>query len=512
MRHCPPRSLLRHSLRAVGICCLALSQPIWAQSGSGAKLDPGRLLQLAVLQNSDLAFSRMQSRIATEGYLAETQIYQPALFANFKRDGRQIQRSVEEQLAAVLGGITTANELGRTGEAGARMRTPTGAELSLSMRVAEKRSNIIASSPTYRSDTETSGIATLTIRQPLLRGAGRKVMEVDLRVAEAERDIAAWQYRQQLLRIGNEALSAYWQLQRAQETQSIRHQALANARELKADVLARVSGGRLAPGSEAEATSMVASREADLARNAQQVSEAESRIQVLLDLPPQDRGWPLIGSRLLRDDAHKLYNEPVVDAALIVWPAYQIALLRKDQAERRLELADNRKLPALDLQLSYANRGLDYGVRDAISSAFSTHRPDWGLGVTFDIPLGEDVKAKAQHRAQRLKVEQSELELKSVRNALANELSSRAQQFNSALLELTGLRIEQASRIELFEAERLQFQSGIAPLNRLLRREGDLLESRLRLIDGAMRAELALVALRMSDGTLLSAHEVRIEN
>ena len=132
--------------------------------------------------------------------------------------------------------------------------------------------------------------------------------------------------------------------------------------------------------------------------------------------------------------------------------------------------------------------------------------------MTFDIPLGEDVKAKAQHRAQRLKVEQSELELKSVRNALANELSSRAQQFNSALLELTGLRIEQASRIELFEAERLQFQSGIAPLNRLLRREGDLLESRLRLIDGAMRAELALVALRMSDGTLLSAHEVRIEN
>jgi len=230
--------------------------------------------------------------------------------------------------------------------------------------------------------------------------------------------------------------------------------------------------------------------------------------------PKRQAWWPAARptSRATPSKSAKPSREPGVDAALIVWPAYQIALLRKDQAERRLELADNRKLPTLDLQLSYANRGLDYGVRDAISSAFSTHRPDWGLGMTLEVPLGEDVKAKAQHRAQRLKVEQSELELKSVRNALANDLSSRAQQFNSALLELTGLRTELAARIELFEAERLQFQTGIAPLNRLLRREGDLLESRLRLIDGAMRAELALVALRMSDGTLLSAHEVRIEN
>ena len=501
-------------LRAIGLCWFATTLPVFAQSGSGTAvaLDPSRLLQLAMVQNADLAYSRIQSRIAVEGYLAETVIYQPGLFANFRRDGRQIQRTVEEKLAAALGGISMVNELGRNGEAGARMRTPTGAELSLSMRVAEKRSNIIASSPTYRSDTETSGTTTLTIRQPLLRGAGRKVMEVDLRVAEAERDIAAWQYRQQLLRIGNDALTAYWQLQRAKETQSIRHQALANARELQADVLARVSGGRLAPGSEAEATSTVASREADFARNAQQVSEAEARIQVLLDLPPQDRGWPLSGSHLLRGEAPKPYREPVVDTALIVWPAYQIALLRKDQAERRLELADNRQLPALDLQLSYANRGLDYGVRDAISSTFSTHRPDWGVGMTLDVPIGEDVKAKSQHRAQRLKVEQSELELKSIRNSLANDLSSRAQQFNSALLELTGLRTELAARKELFEAEQLQFQGGIAPLNRLLRREGDLLESRLRLVDGAMRAELALVALRMSDGSLLSAHDVQIEN
>jgi outer membrane protein TolC len=482
-----------------------------------AALDARTLLQLALLQNADVLYARLQARIADEGLLAETGLYDPIFYASLRRDGRSRQRTVEERLTAALGGITRLEELGRSGELGMRLRAPTGGEASVALRSGQRRSNIIGSAPFAQGDAESAGALVLTLRQPLMRGLGRDVTETDLRVADAERDVGRWQFRQQVLRVGSDALSAYWQLERAQTSQALRVQAQANAQALRDDVRVRIGGGRLPPAALDEADAALATREAELARGAQALADAQTRVRQLLDLPPDDQTWGLAppGSAPALPPLDRPATALASDrlpSALAAWPALRIAQLRRTQADLRLTLAADRNRPALDVQASYSNNSLTYGPIDAASKALQGRNPDWSIGLSLELPFGGDKRASAQQRAQALRREQADLEIHSVRQSLANDLLNRVIQLASLRDEQRQLHQDLEARKGLLQADETQFAVGSAPLNRVLRRQSDLLEAQLRVTDIDARLALAQVALQLVDGSLLSAYDVRIED
>jgi outer membrane protein TolC len=477
------------------------------------QLDPRTLLQLALLHNADVLFARAQARIAGEGVAAEDGLYEPVAYASLRRDGRDRQRTVEERLTAALGGLTRLDETGKAAESGLRVRTPSGGEASMALRASVRVSNVIRSAPFAQSDSEGTGAFVLTLRQPLLRGFGRGVTETDRRVAEAEAAIGRWQLRQQALRVASDALAAYWQLQRAAESQQWRREAVEAATRLLADTLARIGGGRLAPAAQEEAEANLAARRAELARGGLTLAEAEARVRVLLDLPASDGGWRTVPPR---DEPHAApaaarVNERLAPA-LAAWPALRIAELKRDQALDRLAFARNRTLPALDFQVQYSTNSLDTAGWRALQQAPQGRNPDWSASVQLELPLGGDRRAEAQARAQALRAEQSRLEIHAVRQALASDLVNRAQQLDAARAELALWRRDLDARQALLAAERAQFDNGSGTLARLLRRQTDLLDARLRHGEALTRVELARVALQLADGTLLDSHEVQFDD
>lgn len=491
------------------------------------RLDARALLQAAVAQNAELLYARLQARIAAEGLAAEESVYQPVAYAALRREGRQRPRSAEERLTEALGGIAILDETVRAAEVGVRLKTESGADASLGLRSTERRNNVIASAPFTATDAESTSAVVLTVRQPLLRGAGKAITETDLRVAAAERDIGTWQFRQQLLRVGSDALSAYWQLQRATATQRLRDEALANAEAQGADVRDRIAGGRLAPAAQDDADALVALRRAERSRGAAAVAEAEARVRVILDLGATERGWPLAaadGARLVGAEGPAAPSEapsPVpspaaaaaerLPAAQAAWPALRVAQLRRRQAEDRLRLAVDRTKPQLDAQLSYSSNGLEASMRDATTKAVRGGNPDWTIGLAFEMPIGEDLRAHAQRRAQSLKLEQAQLEVHSVRQALASDLYARLEALAVQRREEADAAAELASRLSALAVEDTQHRAGVAPLARLLRRQAEAIDARLRHADVAARTMLAVIALQLVDGTLLAAHGVSVE-
>lgn len=507
-RRARPELQTRHFLACLSLVAgTALAGP--------PRLDPATVLQLALAHNADLQYAKLQAEVAREGYEAETGLYHPTAYASFRREGRNRPRTVEERLTAALGGIARLDETGRSGEVGVKLRTPLGGEASLGWRSSQKRSNVIDSAQFSPSDSESNAALALVIRQPLLRGFGRDVTETDLRVAEAEREVGRWQYRQQLLKVASDALSAYWNLQRAAAAQALRREALVNAQQLRDDARARVDGGRLPPSALDEAAVALATREADLARGAQAVAEAEARLRVLLDLPPEDGGWPLAAPPA-PEPAPEAEGVPGaarrLAAAQGAWPPLRMAQWRRVQAEHRMRLADDRTRPQLDVALSYSTNALEYYPYEAATEALKGRNPDWSVGVTLEVPLGGDPRAKAQQRAQWLRLQQAELEIRSVQQALASDLYNRVLQLDATRREAAQLWADREARRGLLAADEAQYGTGTAPLNRLLRRQADVLDADLKLADVVARVELARVSLQLADGTLLATHRVEIED
>lgn len=475
-------------------------------------LDPRLLLQLVVSRSAEIAYSKMQIEVASELSAAEAALYETIFFSNLRKDGGERQRTAEETISIVAASSQSMlAEQVKTAELGVRGRLPTGAEVSLSYRVRNRNNNLIGIASPSGSPEEYDGALILTMKQALLRGRGRSVIETDLKVAEAEQKIALQQYRQQLLKTCNDALSIYWQLYRALEIRQIRQQGLDYARSVQADTGARISAGKLPPSNMIEARAGVLMREVEQIRSVQGVREAESRLQTLLNVSGLDH---LDLSLIVRERNPKLVRMQSMSAeqryrqALGSWPALNIARLRAEQAGLRLNFADSQRLPALDLVVSRSNTGLAKGYEETRKLAESSKYPQWSIGLNFEMPLEGGQKARSQYRAQLARTKQAEIEIDSIHAALANDIRMHWEQAISGHEEVSKVNVDVELRTELLRIERVRYDAGLSLLTQLLQREADLSDSRQRLVESNTRLGQSNDALLFADGSLLQEYGI----
>jgi outer membrane protein TolC len=344
---------------------------------------------------------------------------------------------------------------------------------------------------------------------------GRQVVETDMEVARLDGEIALLDYRQQLERVSAEALSAYWQLQRAREVLVVLARSRDTSRSLLRDIESRVEVGRVAPIGAVEARGALMLREAEIARTEQSLRDAEARIKGLLRATGEERR-PEALKIIANTPARKFDYQPdtsitAIERAVDRWPAVRIAALRRDQSVVRLNFADNQRRPSLDLQASYSTSGMAYEFGRAWEFARTTRFPDWYVGVNFEVPLVGNRKANSLYEAQALRLRQSEEELNSVRAGIAIDLRARLDQLISSRDEIGRYAAEVDLRRQLLELERRQLSLGVSRVGQVLQREADFVESSLRMIESETRAALLLTGIMLADGSLLPRHSIEVE-
>jgi outer membrane protein TolC len=466
-------------------------------------LDPRLLVHLVTVRNAEVFYSLLQMDVSREMARSETGIYDPVFFTSFRYDDIDQPRREDWQSQMFGLDITSAVEKSYNVESGVKKLLSTGAEITLSNRFTERESNLIP------EDHEYTGLLSLELRQPLLRGRGRNITEADLQVAVLEHDISRQQYRQQVLMACGEALRAFWQLYRAQENLSISSLALDNARQVQQDVAVRVERGR-APGTDLlEAEIAVASREADLIRYEGLLEESMSRILTMLHVSSSSdydlrlRAEPPEPHRDIPGDPPEIR----LRSALKNWPGLIISETRLKQEDIRFDYARNQRLPRLDLLGGYHQHSLNEDGHKAMRESISNRYSSWNVGVNFELPLGNN-RAGAQYKSQEVRLRQAELEIKHIRNSLVNELNMRWKQLLSAIQEKHKMAHDVQLRQNLLEIEQVQYERGRATISRVLEKEDELNESRRRLVESSVRLELAKVSMMMADVSLFEEYGI----
>jgi outer membrane protein TolC len=478
------------------------------------ELDPALLLQLVIERNAQILMARMQARASGLVAEGERAIYDPVLYSTLRREGRARQRTGDEFITTLNAPAQSEllDEDINTLESGVRQRAATGAELSMSVRLNRRRNNLV---PTTATHPEQRQALVVTVRQPLMKGLGRQVVETDMEVARLDGEIALLDYRQQLERISAEALTAYWQLQRAQDVLTVLARSRDTSRSLLRDIESRVEVGRVAPIGAVEARGSLMLREAEIARTEQSLRDAEARLKGLLRATGEERRPDALKIVALMP-ARKFEYQPdmsivAVERAVDRWPAVRIAALRRDQSVIRLNFADNQRRPTLDLQASYSTSGLAYEFGRAWEFARTSRFPDWFVGVNFEVPLVGNRKATALYEAQALRLRQNEEELNGIRAGIAIDLRSRLDQLISSRDEIGRYAAEVDLRRQLVDLEQRQLSLGIARVGQVLQREADFVESSLRMIESESRAALLLTGIMLADGSLLPRHAIEVE-
>lgn len=382
-----------------------------------------------------------------------------------------------------------------------RWLLPTGAQLSYSRSYSQNHLPLGTSLGTSAPGTSTAD--SLTLRQPLFKGAGPHVAGAARQQAEWQDEIARLRQRALLGQTISEVLMRYRALQRAQRAQAIAQSGVARADELLRTYQALVDVGRLAASELLQAQADQADQALALAQAGLDETNARLALSALLGLDSTVRIHP---SEPLTAPLH-----PVPDAAEVLalalarQPEHQQTLLALQQAERQRDVARNALQPDVALVLSRASNPT-LRATGAWESARSS-----AVGLQWTVPLNDLSAQRAQALAEatltrsQLAVQQSQLELSLAVQQRVQTLAVLQQQ-----LALAGTRLALSRRKLALELEKLK--AGRSTSFQVLSFQADLRQAELGELDVLTQCLNAAVLLDQLQGTTLQTWHVRLDD
>lgn len=248
----------------------------------------------------------------------------------------------------------------------------------------------------------------LNMGQPLLRGFGSDVNEAQIRLARNRDRASLVNLRQSLLNIVTQTEVQYWTLLQT------RQQVVASAWLLKVgievrDILKKRLNFDATVADHALAVAIVESRRANLIRAWLNSRDASDRLKLLMNDPGLSVGSDavVVPIEQLVQEAIRYNVRDAVVTAVEQNPSIALALLRIDDAAIGMIVADNGRLPQLDLQAGVTLTGQDTtgngnGSFDgAFTDIADANFVSWLAQFAFSQPIGNRA-AEAEYRRARL--------------------------------------------------------------------------------------------------------------
>ncbi len=269
---------------------------------------------------------------------------------------------------------------------GIRKNLVSGGNVEFRVSGSRNDSNI----STFASSSAYSADVLFTLQQPLLRGFGADVNRAEIVLAQNARRSDMEQLRNNLITISAQTEAAYWNLLFTKQQLLIQTRLLARTIEDR-DRLQQRADFDVNPVRLTEANSFVELRRADVIRARQAVRDASDQLKQLINAPelPVADETILIPTDVPVDQPIEFSLLDAVTTALQHRPELQIALLSIKDTSVRLRVADNARLPLLNLSASVGVSGIDSGgVGNAFSQLGSDSLLNYLLTADFEVPIG----------------------------------------------------------------------------------------------------------------------------
>ncbi|TVQ63412.1 MAG: TolC family protein [Phycisphaerales bacterium] len=466
-------------------------------------------IALAIEQNLDAQRARLSPAIAGAGVVEAEARFDWLFFSNVDWNDTSEPTGVR-----VIGGIPI----------GSRVNQSQGVAFDTGVRRPLTSGGVFQVRQGFSyTDNSTPGVAVfpdpanaafleLGLGQPLLRGFGADVNLAEVRLARNLERAAIEDLLDELLTTVTETERAYWQLVRSRGVLLVSQRLLERGVETR-DVLRGRLEFDVRPAEYSDAVARVESRRADVIRAQNNLRLASDRLKLLLN----DPRFP-VGGEVLLVPADEPPDAPIeyslvdmVIEAMRKRPDIQRATLAIDDASIRQMVADNARLPMLDLSLRVRFAGLQDNIGDAYGDITDADFVSYLAGLAFEQPIGnraaearsrqrrlERVRAVVDHRAT---IQNAVLEIK---NALRN------LQTNFQLIEQTRtsrLAASENLRTLLIEEETLR---ALTPdfLDLKFRRQEALANAEIQEIFALVDYSVSLADLYRATGAALDRNRI----
>jgi outer membrane protein TolC len=454
-------------------------------------------LRIALANNFDLEVARLTTAQTRYDALGSWGAFDPL----FRLQGSAAQRESE-----ATSSLTSTEDDDLQLSSSLELPLITGGNVGLSYA----RSNSETDAPFATFDVSTTDVITVTLTQPLLRGAWRRYATVDQRAGEIawERQVQA--EREVRARLLLDVYNAYWSVVSAHEELEVRELSLQRAEQQLAQDQRRLEVGAGTEVDVLQSETNVAQQEEQRLQAEYTLREARDTLRrILAPSPGEDYeayldawDWPVETLTPLPESPSEVASwRASLRSALELRPEIAQRRLDIEAAEVDLQRARSQRLPQLDLELSSSSIGFDTDPSDAFDKASGWDFPSSSAGFNFSLPLWNR-SARNAESAARVALRQAlvlfdrlELDLLAEVRTAVNEVDRQREAVDAAVKSRTLAQRQ-------LEAEETRQQVGLSTTFQVLEFQEDLARAQSAEVSARAAYAKAVARLGFAEGRL----------
>lgn len=464
----------------------------------------------AVRQNLAVESARLAPAISNAQVIEAQAAFDWVFFAS--ADLTKVDR---ENQVPLVGGIPvgaagTVSE-SRSFETGLRRRLTSNGEFTVT--AGQTRSDLLSDGTVLDPDPAQQSFLQFDLTQPLLRDLGSDVALAEVRLAENRERADIHALHATLINTVTAVERAYWDLYAAMRTLQIQSQLLDRGIATRDHLENR--GYDTTSSQVADARATVENRRAAILRASAILRQRSDQLKRLINDPELPVGSEIIVLPIDDPvDEAITYNLPdALSTAFASRPEVHLALLSIDDSAIRQRIADNARLPLLDLSFQARYQGLDASTSDAWEEVVDTDYANYVVRLNFEQAIGNRAAEAGFRRAQLQRVA-STVEYRQSLQDITLDVKTAMRTV------LTNYRlIEQARSTRLAAAESLRTHrareqlDGLTPTNLDLRfrRQESLAAAEIDEMQAMLDYNTAIAGLYAAMGTALDRNGIRFE-
>jgi outer membrane protein TolC len=386
------------------------------------------------------------------------------------------------------------------------LRTGGTVEFNLADNRSKTGSPFSVFDPSYGSDLSVS------ISQPLLRGAGKRANTYAIAIAEYERQIIDARTKLEVVRAIAVADRVYWRLYAARRELQVRQQQYELAQALFEQAQRFVAAGDKPQVEVIRTEAGVAQRLEAIIISENNVRDRQRELKRTLHKAGLDMQTPTVLIPATEPDPvrYELERGRLVTTALDNRMEMLELELQIAEDVATLDYMENQALPVATMNYTYNINGLGPTRDESFDLLFDKRFEDHRMGLQLLVPLGN---AAANSRVRQAFYQRRQrLASRDNREALIElEVLNAIDQLEANWQRVLAGRQNSILNGRLFDAEKRQFELGMGTSTDVLEAQTNFADAQSAEILALTEYQIALVDLSYATGTLLGAAKVRWE-
>ena len=467
------------------------------------------LIIKVVQENAKIQSEKIKTEMIEQDILYEKGNFESDFFVNVDHTHTNKQNSIEESIARDQQSIYK-EDISST-DIGFRGVNVYGTQWSTTLKTYSRENSLIDSSANG-IDKEYVSALYLEFKQPILRGFGSHIGQININLAKLENKSAKEEYKKQMMRLIEEVVVGYWKLYGSYEIFKTWKETVDLIVKQKLDIQKKVRAGNMPRISLLQIESALSSSKVEMYNALDMVEKEKNNILLLLNSSITNNNIVLLATDKPMIESVKIPQlKDAIDISFANFPDFNIIMNKIEQSKLNIDKASDEMRPSLDFVGKINNDNLDRDFNGAISQVSSDEYISWYAGFNFSIPIGGNMKASSELIKQKLKSKQLRIEKTNLKNTLVNELDLKIKDLKRDKLRHTELKKVLDIKNEISRLYTLQLKYGRTNAKELMDVYADAILAKRKYLKSIIDIKVSESVLYKTMGTLLKKYNINLK-